>query len=123
LPAKADALAEFKRANLAAEGSDGSDDLVTGNEGILADAPVIGDEVKITVADAAVSDGDFNLVRAELAWVVAQREQLRPRRMSRKSLNLSHNLPEASIESAIRRLNPQKAPVEGRSIDIVFSLV
>ena len=93
LPAEADALAHLERADLAADSGDGADDFVTGDEGILADAPVVGDEVQIAVADAAVGDGDFDFVRAELAWVIAQRKQLRPRRVSRKSLYLSHNYP------------------------------
>jgi hypothetical protein len=76
LPAETDALVELKSANLATESRDGSDDFVTGDEGILADAPVVGNEMQIAVADAAVGDGDFDLVRAELAWFVAQRKQL-----------------------------------------------
>ena len=76
MPAEADALAELKRANLAPERRDGSDDFVARDEGILADAPVVGDEMKIAVTDAAVGDGDFDFVRAELAGIVAKRKQL-----------------------------------------------
>ena len=76
LPAEADALANFKRTNLAAESRDGANDFVTGDEGVLADAPVVRNEMKIAVADAAVSDGDFDFVRAELARIVTKRKQL-----------------------------------------------
>ena len=76
LPAEANALADFKRADFAAESGNGTDDLVTGDEGILADAPIVGDEVQIAVADAAVGDGDLNFAGAELARVVLERKKL-----------------------------------------------
>ena len=50
---------------------------MTGNEGILADAPVVGDQMKIAVADAAVGDGDFDFLQAQLAWVIAKRQAVR----------------------------------------------
>ena len=76
LPAEADALADFKRADLAAERGNGADDLVTGDEGILADAPIVGDEVEVAVADGAMGDGDLNLAGAELARIVLERKKL-----------------------------------------------
>jgi hypothetical protein len=77
--------------HLRADGRHLADDLVAGNEGILADAPVIGDEMKVAVADAAVGDGDLDLLRAQLAGVVLERQQLCSRRMYCKSLNLAHD--------------------------------
>ena len=41
LPAEADALADLEGVHLGTDGSDGPDDLVAGDEGILADAPVV----------------------------------------------------------------------------------
>ncbi len=109
LPAEADALAELERADFAAESRNCADDLVTGDEGILADAPIVGDEVKIAVADAAVGDGDLDLVRAELARVVTERKKLRPRRMSRKSLNMSHDC-SASLRTNFSQACPAQFP-------------
>lgn len=48
---------------------------MTGDEGEFADAPVIGDQVQIAVADAAVGDLDFDLVVIERTGVVFVREQ------------------------------------------------
>jgi hypothetical protein len=47
---------------------------MAGNERILADAPVVGDEMKIAVADAAVSDGDFYFLRTQLSRFIFIRE-------------------------------------------------
>ena len=91
LPAQADALADFEQLDLRADGRHLADDLVAGNEGILADAPVIGDEMKVAVADAAVGDGDLDLLRSQLAGVILERQQLCSRRMHCKSLNLAHD--------------------------------
>jgi hypothetical protein len=63
---------------------------MAGNERILADAPVVGDQVKVAVADAAVGDGDLHLLRTQLAGVVAIGQQFRSRRVYCKSLNLGH---------------------------------
>jgi hypothetical protein len=62
LPAEADALAHFEGAHTVADGGYGSDDFMAGNEGVLADAPIVGDEVKIAVADAAVSNLDLDFL-------------------------------------------------------------
>ena len=45
LPAETDTLADFVGAHFAADRGDSADHLVAGNKGILADAPVIGDEM------------------------------------------------------------------------------
>ena len=98
LPAEADALAQLAGADLGANGGDSADDLVAGNEGILADAPVVGDQVEIAVADAAVGDGDFHFMGSQLPWVVPEREQFSSRRVCCKSLNLSHGRSEVLNE-------------------------
>jgi hypothetical protein len=72
LPAQANPLADLEGFDLRAGGGDFADDLVTGDEGVLADAPIVGDQVQITVADAAMGDGDFDFVRAELTWIIAE---------------------------------------------------
>jgi hypothetical protein len=66
-----------------------ADNLMAWNERILADAPVVRDEVKIAVADAAVGDGDLNFMRTQLARVVVIRQQFRSRCVRCKSLNLA----------------------------------
>jgi hypothetical protein len=76
LPAETNPLADFKRADFGAERSDCADDFVTGDEGILADAPIVGDEVQIAMADAAMGDSDFDFACAELARVILQRKKL-----------------------------------------------
>ncbi len=48
--------------------------------------------MKIAVADAAVGNGDFGFVHAQLAGIVAEGQKFRARRMNSKSLYLSHVL-------------------------------
>jgi hypothetical protein len=48
--------------------------------------------MQIAVADAAVRDGDFDLVRTELTWVITERQEFGSCCMGCKSLNLSHVL-------------------------------
>ena len=63
---------------------------MTGNERVLADAPIVGDEMQIAVADAAMRNGNFDFVRTELAWIITERQEFGSRCMGCKSLNLSH---------------------------------
>ncbi len=72
LPADADALAYGWAVNVRSDGGDGADDLVAGDERVAADAPVVVDEVDVGVADAAVSDADFDVVGPELSGRVAE---------------------------------------------------
>jgi hypothetical protein len=69
-----------------------ADDLVAGDEGILADAPVVGDEMEVAMADAAVGDSDVDFLRADLARVVLEGQQFGARCMGCQSLYLSHSL-------------------------------
>ena len=73
-----------------ADGGDGADDFVAGNEGILADAPVVGNQVKVAMTNAAVGDADFDFLQAQFTRVVAKRQKFGSRRVSCKSLNLGH---------------------------------
>src|SRR6185503_7957864 len=82
LPAEADSLSWFERADLRADCGDGADDLVTGDEWILADAPVIGNEMKIAMTNSAVGNADFDFLRAQFSWVVAKRQKFGARRVS-----------------------------------------
>ena len=90
LPAQSHALAHRERSNPVAHSRHRADNLMAGNERILADAPVVRDQVNIAMADAAVGDGNLNLLRAQLPWVIAKRQQFCSRRVCCKSLNLSH---------------------------------
>ena len=61
LPADADAVPGFQALHGGADCGDGTDDLVAGDEGVLADAPVVVDQVDVGVADAAVGDLDLDI--------------------------------------------------------------
>src|SRR5512140_610330 len=76
LPAESDALSYFESANLRADCGDGADDFVTGDEWVLADAPVVGNEMKIAMTNSAVGNADFDFLRAQFTWVVAKRQKL-----------------------------------------------
>ena len=67
-----------------------ADDLVTGNEGVLAEAPIVVDEVNVGVADAAVRDANLNLVGLQLSGVVFVSQQLGTGRVHRKTVNFTH---------------------------------
>ena len=108
-----DALADLKVAHLAAHGRNRADNLVAGNKRILADAPIVGDQVQVAVADAAVGDGDLDLLRAELARIVTKGQKFRSCGMSRKSLNLSHDCFASLAYWQLDRLDPQSAGSPG----------
>lgn len=91
LPAESDALAHCQRTHTVANCRDSTHNLVAGDERILADAPVVRNQVKIAVADAAVGDADLHFLCPQFAWVVAVRQQFCSSCVSCKSLNLSHN--------------------------------
>src|SRR5580698_3218956 len=119
LPAEAHALAHLVRLDLAADGGDGANNLMAGNEGKLADAPVVGDEVNVTVADAAVGNGDLYLLRTELTGIVAIGEQFCSSRVCCKTLNLSHGRSgflTGGSEKGRRTARSDRLP---RSIDVV----
>ena len=65
LPAEADALSCFERADLRADGGDVADDLMAGDERILTDSPVVGNEMKVAMTNTAVGDADFDFLRAQ----------------------------------------------------------
>ena len=50
--------------------------------------------MKIAVADAAVRNGDLDLLRTQLSRVVVEGQKFCPRCMCCKSLNLCHGLSE-----------------------------
>jgi hypothetical protein len=111
LPAEANALADFESANFGSGGCDGADDFVAGNKGVLADAPIVGDQMQVAMADSAVGDGNFNVIQPKFAWVVTEGEKFSTCCMSCKALNLSHNYPEALFLIEIVPGNDPKAPV------------
>ena len=76
LPAEPDTLTRFDGMNPGAGCDDGPDDLVSGNEGILTDSPIVGNQMKIAVTDTAVGDADFDLMRAQFTRVIAKRQKL-----------------------------------------------
>jgi hypothetical protein len=70
---------------------------VAGDEGIMADSPIVGDEMEVAMADSAVGDGNLHLLGAELARVIPVREKFCSRCVCCKSLNLSHDRSEFLI--------------------------
>src|SRR6185437_11578224 len=88
LPADADPLAYRGAVDVGADGGDGANDLVAGDERVAADAPVVVDEVDVGVADTAVLDADLDVVRPELAGRVAEGKELRSGGVGRESLDI-----------------------------------
>src|ERR1035438_851982 len=72
LPPKTDSLAYLERSCLTAHGSNSPDNLVARNERKMADAPIVGDKVKIAVADATVRNGDITRLRPQLSWIIVE---------------------------------------------------
>src|SRR5258706_16012212 len=64
-PTDAHALADFERLGIRTYGRDPADDLVAENRGVLRNAPVIVQDGEIGVTQAAMLDGDFNVLVAE----------------------------------------------------------
>ena len=91
MPAEAHALANLMRLDFGADRRDRANDLMSGNKRELADAPVIGDEVNIAMANAAVGNSNLHFLRAQLTRVIAIWEQFCSSRVRCKSLNLGHS--------------------------------
>jgi hypothetical protein len=65
---------------------------MAGDEGVLADAPVVVDQVHVGVADAAVGDLDLDFVGAEVARGVAEGQQLCASGVDRETFDLRHGV-------------------------------
>ena len=78
--------------NLTANRRDGSYNFVARNEWIMADTPIVCNQVKIAVANPTVRNGDLDLLQAQISWVIVVWQELCPGRMCCKSLNLCHGL-------------------------------
>ena len=66
-PGDAHALADLETLGFFAEGDDGADGFVSGNEWEFRHAPLVVEHRDIRVADPAVRDLDFDLFRTEFA--------------------------------------------------------
>ena len=75
LPTEADPLIQPEEFDFGTQGGNLADDLMTWDEGVLADAPIVGDQVQVAVADAAVGDSDFDIVHPKLAWIVTEMQE------------------------------------------------
>jgi len=64
-PANAHALSDLESLGIRTHGRDPTDDLVTENRGVLRDAPFVVQDREIGVTQAAVFDGDFNILDPE----------------------------------------------------------
>ena len=106
MPAQAYALTHFKLLDAIANGGNCSDHFVAGDKRILADSPIVRDEVDIAVANAAMGDGNLDLLRTQRSWIVVVREEFGSRRVRCKSLNFSHVILRSSLE---KQVNGKKA--------------
>src|SRR5271163_3882345 len=60
------------------------------DEGIAADAPIIVDHVDVAAADAAVGDGNFDLVGLDVPRIVLVRQEFGTGGMSGKTMKQRH---------------------------------
>src|SRR5580698_573283 len=90
LPSKPYAVAYLVQIHVAAHGCDRTHHLVARDERIMADAPVIGDQMEIAMADAAMGNGNLNLLRSQLAGVVVIGQKFCSCCMSCKAVDLRH---------------------------------
>jgi hypothetical protein len=91
LPANAHALPDGKVLHLAADCGHHADNLVSGNEGVLADAPIIVDQVDVAMADPAMGDLDLDFVGLEFTWGVFEGQKFSTSSVRGMSLNGFHN--------------------------------
>ena len=63
LPPNADAPAQFEAGHAGTNGRNGSDDLMSGDQRELGDAPIVVEKMQVAVAHAAVRDGHLDLER------------------------------------------------------------
>src|ERR1700739_224623 len=82
LPTEADALSNVKGAHSRTYCSDGADNFVPGDKRILADAPVVRNQMKIAMTNTAVGNADFDFLHAQFTWVIAKRQKLGARCVS-----------------------------------------
>ena len=69
VPADADALADLESLGVRTDGRDPTDDLVAENRGVLRDAPLVVQDGEVGVTQAAVLDGDFDVLGPERAEI------------------------------------------------------
>jgi hypothetical protein len=61
-PAESDALTDLERFDVRADGGDGADDFVAGDKGVLGPAISVFGHRYVRMTNAAMADGDFDLV-------------------------------------------------------------
>ena len=91
LPARSDSIAGVQAEDRAPGNGDSADDFVAGNEWVLADAPVVVDQMNVAAADAAMGDGNLHVMLLEIAGFVLVRQKFGARGMRGKSLDQGHN--------------------------------
>ena len=107
LPANAHAVTGVQSQYGAPSYRDFADNLVAGDQRILADAPVIVDHVEIAAAYSAMGDGDFHLVRLEVPGVVLVGQKFGASGMRGESLNQRHK--SVALGSGIEYKGPRKS--------------
>ena len=74
LPAHTNPLAYRMIAYVSADRDHSPHNLVTWNKRILAESPIVVDEVNIAMANATMRDLDLDLVRTQFAWIILIRQ-------------------------------------------------
>src|SRR5581483_3838766 len=91
LPSQTYALPHRERAHFGTHCRDGADHFVTGNEWILADAPVVADQMDVAMTNAAVGDTDLDFIQTQFSRVVTKRQKFGARGVCCQSLNKTHS--------------------------------
>ena len=90
LPPDADTVPDRKAQAVAAGLRNRSYNLVAGDERLLADAPIVVDQMQVAVTDAAVRDFDLDVDRFQFAGVVLIWKQFGASRVRSKSVYQCH---------------------------------
>jgi hypothetical protein len=88
VPADPDALSNLESLGIRTHGGDSTDDFVAENRGVLRNAPLVVQDGKIGVTQAAMLDGDFNLLGAERSEINGFKHHRLFRRLGNPCLRL-----------------------------------
>jgi hypothetical protein len=91
LPARSDSITGVQAEDRTPGYGDSANDFVAGNERVLADAPIVVDQMNVAAADAAMRDGNLHVMLLEIAGFVLVRQKLGARGMRGESLDHGHN--------------------------------
>src|SRR5262249_60479778 len=90
-PPEADRLPGLQMLYLRADGRNGADDLVSGNDRVIGHSPFVADHGQVGMADPAVADGNFDLLGSKRTGIVFGRFQPVTRPGGRIGTDLGHD--------------------------------